>query len=504
MSAEAGLPKRSHRAAYVISLAQWSSIFIVYLASLAVNSRLLDKEEIGGFGVAAAIYIVSNILGSFGVDRYLVQVRELSPADVTAALALSLAASVLCTATLLIAAGPVASFYGDPRLGPVLRIVALAMLVTPVHTIWLGLLQRDLLFGRLYAANTGSALLGAVLGVLLAWSGWGAAALAWGLAAEAIAKAVIAAACTKVPAFSQPGRTTWRNASFFGGSALGANLLTSISETLPALISGRLLSIEAVGLLNRAQRMVQILQDAVQTSAKTVALPALAAGQRTSADLAMPYRLKISYLTGFAWPVFLVIAVTAGPIVHIMLGPQWTAAIPVLRILALGGLTLPFVAMNISFFTVMERLDIMMRIQSGLLPVRLVLLGAACWQGNLETLAVAQVTAQALRAVLVSRALARLLHLPRRTVWINSAPSVVPAVAAAAVATMVMVGMTSLPFPASDFLRDLATLAITGTAATLAWLVAIYFGQHPLRREVRVLRDWLGARIANTRRRRVA
>ena len=489
----------SSRAAFVIHFVQWCSVFLIYLASFAAISRLVDQDEIGLFGLAAAVYGILLMLGSFGVDRYLIQVRQLHPDSVGAAFGLSLVASVIGAALLLVLAGPLArTVYGDPRLAPVLQVFAVALLVTPVHATLQGLLQRSMLFSRLYAVNTGATIIGALTSVLLAWAGCGAVGLAWGMAADVVAKAAIAHAYrpSSVGGMAWPTRDVWQDATRFGGAALGVNLLTAISDAMPALLTGRMLGIDAVGLLNRAQRMVQLLQDAVQKSAKTVALPVLSAGTRTAAALRPAYLLKISYLSGLAWPVFLTIAVTAKPLVHLLLGPQWTEAVPVLRILALAGLLLPFSAVNISFFTVLERLDLMMKLQAWLLPLRLLILVAACLQGHLLTLAAAIVLVQACRAIVTSDALGRLMHLSLHATWVASSCSLLPAVATAATALTVLHGVAPALGPASSLAQAAAALALTWSAAGLVWLLAISFGRHPLRREFGLVRSWLLASVA--------
>ncbi len=487
----------SSRAAFVIHFVQWCSVFLIYLASFAAISRLVDQDEIGLFGLAAAVYGILLMLGSFGVDRYLIQVRQLHPGNAGAAFVLSAAASMIGALSLLALAAPLArTVYGDPRLAPVLQVFAVALLVTPVHATLQGLLQRSMLFSRLYAVNTGATIIGALTSVLLAWSGCGAVGLAWGMTVDMLAKAAIAYAYRpgSVGGMAWPARDVWRDATRFGGAALGVNLLTAISDAMPALLVGRMLSIDAVGLLNRAQRMVQLLQDAVQKSAKTVALPVLSAGTRTAADLRPAYLLKISYLSGLAWPVFLTIAVTAKPLVHLLLGPQWTEAIPVLRILALGGLLLPFSAVNISFFTVLERLDLMMKLQAWLLPLRLFILVAACLQGHLLTLAAAIVLVQASRAIATSDALGRLLHLSTRATWAAASCSLLPAIATAAAAFTVLHAPTLGPAP--SLAQAAEALALTWSAAGLVWFVAISFGRHPLRREFGLVRSWLLASVA--------
>ena len=472
-----------------MSLLQWGAVLFVYLVTLAVVSRLVSPDEIGLFAIGAALTGVLVMAGSYGAERYLVQARGLQAGHVLAAFGLSLFATVVAVLALIVSISGLVHWYGDARLAPVLWAAALGVAATPVHATIQGLLARDMRFGRLLSVNTGAALTGAAVSIALAAAGWGATGLAIGLAADAWTRAALTLAyCPAVPgAWHWPGHTVWRDARRFGGSALGNNMLTAISDAAPALLAGRMLGVEAVGLLNRSQRMVQLLQDAVQKTAKAVALPVLAAGDRTVGALAGPYTMKICYLSGFAWPAFLVIAILAGPVVAVVLGPQWTAAVPILSVMALGGLFVPFIAMNISFYTVLDRLDLAMQLQASQLPVRLMLVGTACWWGNLVVLALVLTGLQAGRAVIGSVVLGRLLGLPMGSAWWAARTSFLPAMAAAlGAATAIAVQAPALP-----------TLVMGLLLAGTFWAATMLHVRHPLLHEARLLRTWLMTVVNN-------
>ena len=149
---------------------------------------------------------------------------------------------------------------------------------------------------------------------------------------------------------SWPALPVWVHGARFSGAAVATSLVLGLHDALPQIVVGRVLGAEATGFFNRAQRIVQLLEEALNTSIKNVALSSLARAQRASIDLGEPFRRKIAYLSAIAWPTFLIIALTADPVIRVLLGREWVTIVPLLQLSCLGGLVLPFTAVNIGFF----------------------------------------------------------------------------------------------------------------------------------------------------------
>src|SRR3546814_3774220 len=66
-----------------------------------------------------------------------------------------------------------------------------------------------------------------------------------------------------------------------------------------------------------------------------VLLPAFAAKLRQGHALKDSYLRGVAYLTAVGWPFSVVLALLAHPILRVLFGPQWDAAVPLVQILCL-------------------------------------------------------------------------------------------------------------------------------------------------------------------------
>ncbi|CAN0606246.1 unnamed protein product, partial [Ectocarpus sp. 12 AP-2014] len=123
-----------------------------------------------------------------------------------------------------------------------------------------------------------------------------------------------------------------------GKSSLDA-LITQIGMNAIDLIGGRLLGFAAVGIFSRAQGLISMFSREFTSAVGQVALPAFAAGHRAGLDLKEPYLKSVGTLTLFAWPFYGFLALMAYPIIRIMFGDQWDAAVPLVQILAVAGVS---------------------------------------------------------------------------------------------------------------------------------------------------------------------
>jgi O-antigen/teichoic acid export membrane protein len=90
----------------------------------------------------------------------------------------------------------------------------------------------------------------------------------------------------------------------------------------------------SVGLYNRASSVCGIPDRIVMSAFYAMAFPALAASVRDGKDIKRAYLHTLSYLSVLYLPGVLMVAVTAEPIVHLVLGPQWEEAILLVRLMS--------------------------------------------------------------------------------------------------------------------------------------------------------------------------
>ena len=102
--------------------------------------------------------------------------------------------------------------------------------------------------------------------------------------------------------------------------------LAKIFESVPYLVLGRMLSLEAAALYNRSVTVAQLPDKLLLSGLAQILLPAFAADLRNGGNLRENYLRGIELITGLQWPVLVCLSLLAHPIVLLLLGDQWMSA----------------------------------------------------------------------------------------------------------------------------------------------------------------------------------
>ena len=419
--------------------------------ALLILARLLPPSVFGVFAIIAAVVALLEEACAFGLRHYLV--REKNLADGSYAQAAGLCAALCVLVTLVVAAG---LFAAAPLLTVTQRdaglLALLALAALPLALPIEAALQREMRFGLLASASALRAALEAGIAIILALTGAGLLALVVGLVAGRAGGTLLLLAAGRRLAVL-PSLAGWRRFGRFGGQVTTASLLPQIVTVLTDVTVAGALGAATLGLFDRARRIAGLLDQVVMEGLKPIALPAITRALADGMPRARLYGLKVEILAGLCWPVFAGIAVFSEPLVRVMLGEQWMAAVPALRILALSGLLLPFMRMAMKFFIAIGAEATYLRIQATAQAVQAALIVIAAFV-SLEAVCVAVLLGRFAKASLLTRA----LDLPKRHLLGPMARSA-GAAAATVAGGMACVALFPTPSPAAEL-----AAAITGCA----------------------------------------
>ena len=220
-----------------------------------------------------AVVMLIDVLRDFGVANYIVQEKSAEARQVRAAFSITLGLSLFCAAGLLLAAAPLATFYGEPGLRRLIPLFAANFLLLPFSMPSLTLLRRDMAFEALAGINIAAALVNLVTVVALATLGFGFMSLGWATLATSVARTVGAWAVRPCFWAFRPSLRDWRNLAGFGGYSTATAVINLVHDYLPQLLIGRLLDFSAVGLLGRATSLCQLPDRLVISALNPVICP---------------------------------------------------------------------------------------------------------------------------------------------------------------------------------------------------------------------------------------
>ena len=116
--------------------------------NIAIIARLLTPEDFGVVAMATAVVGLSKVFFELGVDFALIQKVDARTEHFNAAWSIRLLQAIALAATLVLIGPFVESYYNDPRVVPILGVLALSVLVQGLTNIGVVSFRKDLNFHK--------------------------------------------------------------------------------------------------------------------------------------------------------------------------------------------------------------------------------------------------------------------------------------------------------------------------------------------------------------------
>jgi len=327
----------SHRTA-TASIWTISGKFLARLldfVSLLVLARLLSPADFGIVAIATSVLVIVEAILDLPLTQALVRIPSPSERMFATAFTLSLMRGTAISLLMIVVAWPMALFYNDPRLFPLVAVISIAPAMRSVISPRMVLFMQRFDFRREFALDLlakGATLIFSV-GVVLATDSY------WGLAIGAVAGPTTS---TIVSYFFAPMRprlslSEWKHFQDMVGWNTVSQVLNSLNWQMDRLMLPRFTSLSTYGAFSVADNLAGI---PYQTFVGPLMRPLMAAfsnvsdrGQQITAYLKATNAIMV-----VAAPVLLVIILLAEPIVRIVVGEKWIVAAPILQWLCIVSL----------------------------------------------------------------------------------------------------------------------------------------------------------------------
>lgn len=301
-------------------------------------ARLLAPADFGLAALALTVVTGLQVLGDIGLGAALIQRPHLTEAERSTAFWCTLVLSVLLAGVMVAIAGPVAAFFHQPGLAPMLMALSSVVALNALSAVQKALLTRDLKFRSLESRQIAATLCGAVVALALAFSGAGA----WAIAGQWITQAVVAAVLLWILCRWRPhltvDRAALRSLGGFGLNVTGTQILFFLNRSTDNVLIGRGLGSAALGAYNIAYQLMLFPLTQVAGIVADVLYPALSRLQGDIAALRHTWLRTTRLVASVCAPVMLGLVAVAPDLVPVLLGEKWSAAIPVMQVLAPVGL----------------------------------------------------------------------------------------------------------------------------------------------------------------------
>jgi O-antigen/teichoic acid export membrane protein len=300
--------------------------FLLNLISTMVLARLLMPRD---FGLVAMVTTVTSFLHVFkdaGLSVATVQRERITQAQVSNLFWINIAVSTLSTLIVAASAPLVAKFYHNPRLIPITLLLSTTFILSGSTVQHQALLKRQMRFKALALIEIASMATGVLVGVIMAFLGYGY----WSLVGLSLSMETAGLILTWSVSRWRPQLPS-RNSGVgpllsFGVHRTAGDFILSLARGSDNLLIGRVYGSAAVGLYSRASALLIRPLEQFMGPINVVFIPALSRLQSQSERYRSTF-LRLYEAIALAGFFFTGLSLAlARPITLVLLGPKWEQA----------------------------------------------------------------------------------------------------------------------------------------------------------------------------------
>lgn len=310
--------------------------FAIQMVGVVVLARLLKPADFGLVAMVTAITEVFYLFKDLGLSYATVQEPQINHDQVSTLFWVNLLFGILVMLIIMLLSPAIVWFYHEPQLRLITIVSSVNFLFVGLSTQHLALLKRNMAFVPVAIIEITAAFLSTVLGIGLAWNGWGY----WALVIRPILLGLFTTLGVWLFCRWRPGRpvrgSNVRPLLKFGANTLIGYLFDYITLNLDKTLIGRKFGSDQIGYYQRASYLSKIASDTLTMSLTNVAVATLSK-LRGEPDQYRRFYLKgLSIISFIGMPLSVFMLISSRDIVFIVLGPQWGQTAVIFSVLSLS------------------------------------------------------------------------------------------------------------------------------------------------------------------------
>ena len=328
-----------------------------------ILARLLSPSDYGITALPVTFFCIACILAGSSFSTAMIRKPQLKEEDISTAFYYSTAVGIVFYAIFFIASPWIADFYDAPVLNPLIRVSALVFIYNPLGTPQDIILQRRIDFKTPAKISVICTIVSGVVGITMAYMGYGV----WSLTISGMIAGIVGL-CMRLYVVRWLPKAGWSKDSFkylwgFGNKLMVSSLLNTIYENITPVIIGKFFSLSDLGVYNRANNYAKLPSQNATGVIQSVSFPVLSKIQEDEKALADNYRRFLKLSAFVIFPVMMLLAALARPLIILMLTKKWEACIVLLQILCFSMMWYPIHAINLNLLQVKGRSDWFLKLE---------------------------------------------------------------------------------------------------------------------------------------------
>lgn len=344
------------------SVERFSNQGVQFVFSI-ILARLLSPSDYGIIAMVTIFFAVAQSFVDSGFSNALVRKTDRVEEDLSTCFYFNIGVGIIAYIVLFLIAPLVANFYNQPILSPIIRITGLGVILNSLCVVQQALFTIKIDFKSQAKITLSATVISGIVGILLAYQGYGIWALVW----QGVVSSIVRMGLLWLMSKWRP-RTGFSKSSFnylfgYGSKLLASGLLDTIYNNIYPIVIGKFYTPAQLGNYSRALGWAQLPSANITSILQRVTFPVLSTIQDDTLRLQNSYRRLLKLSAFIVFPLMTGLAAIASPLVRVVLTAKWDGCVLYLQILCFALMLYPIHAINLNLLQVKGRSDLFLRLE---------------------------------------------------------------------------------------------------------------------------------------------
>lgn len=344
------------------TFAQQFSVQIINFIVQIILARLLMPEDFGLIAMLIVFINLGQMLMDGGMTTSLIRTKNPDQLDYSTVFVTNLLMSISIYVIIFCAAPFVAFFYDQPSLKDILRVFSLTFVIRSFVAVHVAKLTKEMNFKTQMKLQVPSTIIGAFVGVWMAYSGYGVWSLVWLNLTQTIAFTLQNWIFIPWNPSFIFNKRRFKHHFNFGYKMTLSGILDTIYNDAYRIVIGKFYSPSQVGFYNQAEtiRLFPVVQ--LGKVLEKVTYP-LFSNINDDIQLKNAYRQTMRLVLFMVVPMMMILIVTGEEFFMILFGEKWLPSVPYFQVLAFASIIKPITTYNLNILKVKGRSDLFLKIE---------------------------------------------------------------------------------------------------------------------------------------------
>ena len=356
------LKKKATKGLLWSSVERFSNQGVQFLFSIML-ARLLAPSDYGIVAMVVIFFAIAQTFVNSGFSSAIVRKKNRTEADLSTCFYFNILVGFGFYILLFLCSPFIADFYDQPILSPIVKISGLTVLINSLCIVQQAQFTIRIDFKTQAKVTLTSTVISGILGILLAYLGYGVWALVWQGVIGSFIRMFLLWLFSKWRPRESFSKDSFHYLFGYGSKLLASGLLDTTYNNIYPIVIGKFYSPAQLGNFSRAQGWASLPSSNITDILQRVTFPVLTEMQDDDERLATNYR-KLLRLSAFVvFPLMMLLAAVASPLVRVVITSKWDACVPYLQIICFAMMWYPIHAINLNLLQVKGRSDLFLRLE---------------------------------------------------------------------------------------------------------------------------------------------